>query len=32
MVIPQDFLEALASLTEAEAFFRTLDRKNLYPI
>jgi uncharacterized protein YdeI (YjbR/CyaY-like superfamily) len=32
MVIPQDFLDALASLPEAEAFFRTLDRKNLYPI
>lgn len=32
MVIPQDFLDALASLPKAEAFFRTLDRKNLYPI
>lgn len=32
MVIPEDFLEALATLPEAEAFFRTLDRKNLYPI
>lgn len=32
MVIPQDFLDALATLPEAEAFFRTLDRKNLYPI
>ena len=32
MVIPQDFLDALAALPEAEAFFRTLDRKNLYPI
>jgi uncharacterized protein YdeI (YjbR/CyaY-like superfamily) len=32
MVIPQDFLNALAALPEAEAFFRTLDRKNLYPI
>jgi len=32
MVIPPDFLDALASLPEAEAFFRTLDRKNLYPI
>ena len=32
MVIPQDLLDALASLLEAKAFFRTLDRKNLYPI
>jgi uncharacterized protein YdeI (YjbR/CyaY-like superfamily) len=32
MVIPQDFLDALAGLPAAEAFFRTLDRKNLYPI
>lgn len=32
MVIPQDFLEALAAMPVAEAFFRTLDRKNLYPI
>jgi uncharacterized protein YdeI (YjbR/CyaY-like superfamily) len=32
MVIPQDFLDALAARPEAEAFFRTLDRKNLYPI
>ena len=32
MVIPQDFLDALAALPEAEAYFRTLDRKNLYPI
>jgi uncharacterized protein YdeI (YjbR/CyaY-like superfamily) len=32
MVIPKDFLDALAALPEAEAFFRTLDRKNLYPI
>jgi uncharacterized protein YdeI (YjbR/CyaY-like superfamily) len=32
MVIPQDFLDALAAFPEAEAFFRTLDRKNLYPI
>lgn len=32
MVIPQDFLDALAALPEADAFFRTLDRKNLYPI
>lgn len=30
--IPQDYLDALAALPEAEAFFRTLDRKNLYPI
>ena len=32
MVIPQDFLDALAALPEADAFFRTLDRKNLYAI
>lgn len=32
MVIPQDFLDALAALPKAEAFYRTLDRKNLYPI
>ena len=32
MVIPQDFLDALARQPQAEAFFRTLDRKNLYPI
>ncbi|MEG8040323.1 YdeI/OmpD-associated family protein [Sphingomonas sp. LR60] len=32
MVIPQDFLDALAARPEAEAFFHTLDRKNLYPI
>jgi uncharacterized protein YdeI (YjbR/CyaY-like superfamily) len=32
MVIPQDFLDALAARPEAEAFFQTLDRKNLYPI
>jgi uncharacterized protein YdeI (YjbR/CyaY-like superfamily) len=32
MVIPQDFLDALAARREAEAFFQTLDRKNLYPI
>ena len=32
MVFPQDFLDALAAFQEAEAFFRTLDRKNLYPI
>lgn len=32
MVIPQDFLDALAEIPEAEAFYRTLDRKNLYPI
>ncbi|MGK6323118.1 YdeI/OmpD-associated family protein [Sphingomonas sp. DT-51] len=25
-------MDALAALPEAEAFFRTLDRKNLYPI
>lgn len=32
MVIPQDFLDALAAIPKAEAFFRTLDRRNLYPI
>lgn len=32
MVIPQDFLDALAALPVAEAFYQTLDRKNLYPI
>lgn len=32
MVIPQDFLDMLAALPKAEAFYRTLDRKNLYPI
>lgn len=32
MVIPQDFMDALATMPEAEAFFRTLDRKNLFPI
>jgi uncharacterized protein YdeI (YjbR/CyaY-like superfamily) len=32
MSIPQDFLDALAKIPEAEAFYRTLDRKNLYPI
>jgi uncharacterized protein YdeI (YjbR/CyaY-like superfamily) len=32
MVIPQDFLDALAFQPEGQAFFRTLDRKNLYPI
>jgi uncharacterized protein YdeI (YjbR/CyaY-like superfamily) len=32
MTIPQDFLDALATMREAEAFFQTLDRKNLYPI
>ncbi|MFS0771177.1 YdeI/OmpD-associated family protein [Sphingomonas sp. 1P08PE] len=32
MRIPQDFLDALAALPKAEAFFRTLDRTNLYSI
>ena len=32
MVIPQDFLDALATRPAAKAFFETLDRKNLYPI
>ena len=32
MVIPKDFLDALATMPAAKAFFETLDRKNLYPI
>ena len=32
MVIPQDFLDALARTPAAKAFFETLDRKNLYSI
>lgn len=32
MVIPQDFLNALATMPAARAFYETLDRKNLYPI
>ena len=32
MTIPQDFLDALATMPAAKAFFETLDRKNLYPI
>ncbi len=32
MVIPLDFLDALATRPAAKAFFETLDRKNLYPI
>ena len=32
MAIPQDFLVALKALPAAEAFFHTLDRRNLYPI
>jgi uncharacterized protein YdeI (YjbR/CyaY-like superfamily) len=32
MVIPQDFLDALAARPEAQAFFETLNRRNLYPI
>ena len=32
MTIPQDFLDALDSMPAAKAFFKTLDRKNLYPI
>lgn len=32
MVMPQDFLDALAKLPKAQAFFETLDRRNLYPI
>ena len=32
MTMPPDFLEALAARPTADAFFRTLDRTNLYPI
>jgi uncharacterized protein YdeI (YjbR/CyaY-like superfamily) len=32
MTIPQDFLDALATMPAAKAFFERLDRKNLYPI
>lgn len=32
MAIPQDFLDALAGLPQAEAFFRRLNRTNLYTI
>lgn len=32
MVIPRDFLDALAAMPAARAFFELLDRKNLYPI
>ncbi len=32
MTIPRDFLDALATMPAAKAFFETLDRKNLYPI
>jgi uncharacterized protein YdeI (YjbR/CyaY-like superfamily) len=32
MVIPQDFLDVLATMPAAKAFYQTLDRKNLYPI
>jgi uncharacterized protein YdeI (YjbR/CyaY-like superfamily) len=32
MVIPQDFLDALATMPAARAFFETLDRKNLFAI
>jgi uncharacterized protein YdeI (YjbR/CyaY-like superfamily) len=32
MAIPQDFLAALQKMPRAKAFFKTLDRKNLYPI
>jgi uncharacterized protein YdeI (YjbR/CyaY-like superfamily) len=32
MVIPQDFLEALATMPTAKALFDTLDRKNLFAI
>lgn len=32
MTIPQDFLDALADMPAAKAFFATLDRRNLYSI
>jgi uncharacterized protein YdeI (YjbR/CyaY-like superfamily) len=32
MEIPQDFLDALAADAAAQAFYATLDRKNLFPI
>ena len=32
MEIPEDFLKALEDNPAAKAFFKTLDRKNLYPI
>jgi len=32
MKIPEDFLEALRKHKKALAFFKTLDRKNLYSI
>jgi uncharacterized protein YdeI (YjbR/CyaY-like superfamily) len=32
MAIPQDFLDTLATMPAARAFFETLDRKNLYSI
>ena len=32
MTIPEDFLKALETRPAARAFFKTLDRKNLYPI
>lgn len=32
MTIPSDFLDAIAKRPEAEAFFRSLDRSNLYAI
>jgi len=32
MNIPQDFLDALKKNKKAQAFFKTLDRKNLFPI
>jgi uncharacterized protein YdeI (YjbR/CyaY-like superfamily) len=32
MAIPRDFLDALEARPAAKAFFKTLDRKNLYPI
>ena len=32
MAIPQDFLDTLATMPAAKAFFETLDRKNLYSI
>jgi uncharacterized protein YdeI (YjbR/CyaY-like superfamily) len=32
MVIPEDFLEELHKNADAERFFATLDRRNLYAI
>ena len=32
MVVPQDFLDALATRPDAEAFFKTLNRQNVFAI